>query len=78
VRRRAERERAELMRFGGEPLSRSLLPVLDNLRRALEAGGQAAQRPTTVMRTAGRGSLRGRCSAASSRSTSRSTISMAS
>jgi molecular chaperone GrpE len=40
VRRRAERERAELMRFGGEPLSRSLLPVLDNLQRALEAASE--------------------------------------
>ncbi|HEY2704952.1 MAG TPA: nucleotide exchange factor GrpE [Candidatus Dormibacteraeota bacterium] len=37
LRRRAEIERAELLRFGVEPLSRSLLPVLDNLRRGLDA-----------------------------------------
>jgi molecular chaperone GrpE (heat shock protein) len=37
LRRRAEIERAELTRFGAEPLSRGLLPVLDNLRRALDA-----------------------------------------
>jgi molecular chaperone GrpE len=37
LRRRAEIERAELTRFGAEPLSRALLPVLDNLHRALDA-----------------------------------------
>jgi molecular chaperone GrpE len=37
LRRRADRERVELQRFGAEPLTLSLLPVLDNLQRALDA-----------------------------------------
>jgi molecular chaperone GrpE len=37
LRRRADRERVEMQRFGAEPLTLSLLPVLDNLQRALAA-----------------------------------------
>jgi molecular chaperone GrpE len=38
-RRRSERERDELKRFAVADVLRELLPVLDNLRRALAAGG---------------------------------------
>jgi molecular chaperone GrpE len=44
VRRRAQRERDEYVRFANESLLRDLVPVLDNLDRALEAarpGGEA-------------------------------------
>lgn len=34
--RRAQRERAETLRFGAEQLVRDLLPVVDNLERAIE------------------------------------------
>jgi len=38
-RRRAEREREELKRYAQGDVLRDLLPVVDNLRRALAAGG---------------------------------------
>lgn len=38
ARKRAQREREEYLRFAGESLIRELLPVLDNLDRALAAG----------------------------------------
>ena len=38
-RRRSERERDELKRFAVGDVLRELLPVLDNLQRALDAGG---------------------------------------
>jgi len=44
VRRRAQRERDDYVRFANESLLRDLIPVLDNLDRALEAarsGGDA-------------------------------------
>src|ERR1700704_1467077 len=37
LRRRGDREGVESQRFGPEPLTLSLLPVLDNLQRALAA-----------------------------------------
>lgn len=37
LRKRAERERREAEQYGGAKLSRDLLPVYDNLRRALES-----------------------------------------
>jgi molecular chaperone GrpE len=40
LRRRAERERAESARYAAAPLSLGLLPVLDNLRRALAGAPQ--------------------------------------
>lgn len=36
-RKRTAREQAERLRFAAEPAARALLPVLDNLRRAVEA-----------------------------------------
>jgi molecular chaperone GrpE len=39
LRKRQEKERARLMQMASERLVRDLLPVLDNLERALEAGG---------------------------------------
>ena len=47
TRKRAERDRREAEQYGGTKLSRDLLPVYDNLRRALdtvsdEARSQAA------------------------------------
>ena len=44
VRRRAQRDREEYVRYANESLLRDLIPVLDNLDRALEAaraGGEA-------------------------------------
>lgn len=45
-RRRMQREKAEALRFATEPLLRELLPVVDNLERALaqEAGNEPALR----------------------------------
>jgi len=42
-RRRSQREHAEAMRFACEPLIRELLPVVDNLERALEHAGAEPQ-----------------------------------
>lgn len=42
--KRVDREKAELMRYGNEELVKELVPVLDNLERALEhASGEVAQ-----------------------------------
>jgi molecular chaperone GrpE len=38
-RKRAERDRREAEQYGGSRLARDLLPVYDNLRRALDAAG---------------------------------------
>ena len=51
VRRRAQRERDEYAKYANESLLRDLIPVLDNLDRALDAakaaaGVRAAGRPT--------------------------------
>ncbi|MEM1272566.1 MAG: nucleotide exchange factor GrpE [Pseudomonadota bacterium] len=40
VRKRAERDRREAEHYGGSKLARDLLPVYDNLRRALDAAGE--------------------------------------
>src|SRR5712692_8972928 len=36
--KRMQREKAEALRFASEPLIRELLPILDNLERAVEHG----------------------------------------
>ena len=36
--KRMERERAALLKYSGEPIFRELLPVVDNLERAVEQG----------------------------------------
>ncbi len=41
VRKRAARDRVEAEQFGGSRLLRDMLPVYDNLRRALDAAGEA-------------------------------------
>ncbi|WP_298437604.1 nucleotide exchange factor GrpE [uncultured Jannaschia sp.] len=41
VRKRAARDRVEAEQYGGSKLARDLLPVYDNLARALEAAGDA-------------------------------------
>jgi molecular chaperone GrpE len=48
VRRRAQREREESARYAGEALVRDLIPVLDNLDRALEAARAAGEAPGIV------------------------------
>ncbi len=40
VRKRAARDRKEAEHYGGSKLARDLLPVYDNLRRALDAAGE--------------------------------------
>jgi molecular chaperone GrpE len=42
LKKRQERERAELLQFGNENLVKELLPVVDNLERALDHGRQLA------------------------------------
>ncbi|WP_284165245.1 nucleotide exchange factor GrpE [Frigidibacter sp. SD6-1] len=39
MRKRSERDRREAEQYGGSKLARDLLPVYDNLRRALDAAG---------------------------------------
>jgi molecular chaperone GrpE len=43
IRRRAQRDREEAVRFAAEALVRDLIPILDNLDRALEAARAAGQ-----------------------------------
>jgi molecular chaperone GrpE len=48
VRRRAQRDREEHLKYANESLIRDLLPVLDNLDRALAAGRGTAGAATVV------------------------------
>jgi molecular chaperone GrpE len=41
--RRAQRDRADTLRFGAEPLVRDLLPIVDNLERALDHAEVSAE-----------------------------------
>jgi len=41
--KRMQRDRAEALRFACEPLLRELLPIIDNLERALEHGAQSGE-----------------------------------
>lgn len=41
--RRMQREKAEALRFASEPLLRDLLPVVDNLERAVAAAGNVSE-----------------------------------
>ncbi|MEL6587224.1 MAG: nucleotide exchange factor GrpE [Pseudomonadota bacterium] len=41
VRKRAQRDRTEAEQYGGSKLARDMLPVYDNLKRALDAAGEA-------------------------------------
>ena len=40
IRKRGERDRREAEQYGGSKLARDLLPVYDNLKRALDAAGE--------------------------------------
>ena len=48
VRRRAQRDREELLKYATESLIRDLIPVLDNLDRALTAGRGTSGAATVV------------------------------
>jgi molecular chaperone GrpE len=48
VRRRAQRDREESARYAGEGMLRDLIPVLDNLDRALDAARNAGEAPGIV------------------------------
>ena len=48
VKRRAQRERDEYIRYANEALLRDIIPVLDNLDRALEAARAAGDAATVV------------------------------
>ncbi len=43
IRKRGERDRREAEQYGGSKLARDLLPVYDNLRRALDAAGEESR-----------------------------------
>jgi molecular chaperone GrpE len=43
VRKRAQREREEVVRFGLERVLKDVLPVIDNLDRAIDLGGKTGQ-----------------------------------
>jgi molecular chaperone GrpE len=49
VRKRADRDRREAERFGGTRIVRDLLPVYDNLRRALNSAADAAGDADTAL-----------------------------
>ena len=40
ARKRADKDRREAENYGGSKLSRDLLPIYDNLKRAIEAAGE--------------------------------------
>ena len=42
-RKRADKQRREAEQYGGSKLARDLLPVYDNMKRALEAAGEAGE-----------------------------------
>lgn len=46
--KRVQKEKADLLKFGNESLLRALLPVLDNLTRALDHGKEAGGDPSLV------------------------------
>jgi len=48
ARRRAQRDREESARYAGEALLRDVIPVLDNLDRALDAARNAGEAPGIV------------------------------
>lgn len=46
--KRVQKEKADLLKFGNESLLRALLPVLDNLTRALDHGKEVGSDPSLV------------------------------
>jgi molecular chaperone GrpE len=49
ARKRAERERREAEQYGGSRLVRDILPVYDNLKRALEAAGEEQREASAAL-----------------------------
>ena len=49
MRKRADRDRKEAENYGGSRLARDLLPVYDNLRRALDAAADASGDDTSAL-----------------------------
>lgn len=49
TRKRAERDRREAEAYGASRLARDLLPVYDNLKRALESAGEAAPETAALL-----------------------------
>jgi len=49
ARKRGERDRREAEQYGGTRLARDLLPVYDNLKRALDAAGEARADGTAAL-----------------------------
>ena len=49
ARKRSDRDRREAEQFGGSKLARDLLPVYDNLRRALDAAGDDVRADATAL-----------------------------
>jgi len=47
IRKRADRDRREAEKYGGSKLARDMMPVYDNLKRALEAVGEDASEAVT-------------------------------
>lgn len=48
--KRMTREKSEALRFASEPLIRELLPVIDNLERALDAAAPPSEGPSDPLR----------------------------
>ncbi|MCK0168455.1 nucleotide exchange factor GrpE [Jannaschia sp. S6380] len=48
VRKRAARDRMEAEQYGGSKLTRDMLPVYDNLRRALDAAGEGTDQDGVI------------------------------
>jgi molecular chaperone GrpE len=49
IRKRGERDRREAEQYGGTRLARDLLPIYDNLRRALDAAGDAERAAASAL-----------------------------
>ena len=49
IRKRGERDRREAEQYGGSKLARDLLPVYDNLRRALDTAGEAERAAASAL-----------------------------
>lgn len=49
IRKRGERDRREAEQYGGSKLARDLLPVYDNLRRAIDTAGEAERAAASAL-----------------------------
>ena len=48
-RKRADKDRREAEEYGGAKLSRDLLPIFDNLKRAIDAAGESDEAPSNAL-----------------------------